>query len=267
MKIFFRLLRVDLARGLGSGRFILAAVLTFAAYFFCTFRDMPHFSSLGFLMSYALDESNAYGLVLITATLAYSAAFCADYRSGMLDSFVVRAGPRRYAASKCVAVALSGGLAVALGAALYLSVAGCFSLPVYPSMDDLIMGKYDLYYAFGTTLFGPAPWLYFIGLLYVAFLQGAFWAALGLCASSFLPSPYIACATPFIFDTAYGQLVFFLQLPYQLNWANLSLMSRARFSFGGALQTALVYTVVFAEAILICALIFIRQVKRRVAND
>ena len=263
--MFWRLFLVDMERAVFSVGFLLGVGVTFAALLYGNAADLRHTTSMVYLLNYVVKYNNSFSMFILASTFPYASSYCVDKNSDMIHFFVARCGERKYALSKWVSCALSGGLSVLLGAALFLVFLSLHGMNTFPSAVEIQDQYVQQSQTFGDLLPGPAPWLFFVCMLAVLFLQGMFWSSLGLCVSGFLPSQYVVYSAPFISCFAFLQLAKYLQLP---PWLNIVTLSFARNNLGGTARTLLITFCVFFVLSGLCGAVFIRRVikSRRVLN-
>jgi hypothetical protein len=256
------LLATDLERALFSYGFLIAVCITFVSLYYGAGETYDAFSTVVYHFNYAVRFGDAQNVIIFATTFAFAAGFCADRNSGMIRFIIGRSNQRRYALSKCLSCSLAGGLSVMLGALLFLVFLLSQGMALLPSAAELNM--HYSWQAFGRLLLGPAPWVYFVCIFFVLFLQGMFWASIGLLASGFLPNRYVAYTTPFLVSVVYSRFFYAFRLPL---WMHLPRISFAYYDFNGPLRTLLVTACVFLGLCAICFVFFVRQVHRRVSND
>lgn len=212
---------------------------------------------IGFEHSYCFN--NIIHLLFLADTFAYASSFASEWQNGYFRPNVIRSNATAYALSKCIATALSCGLSVSLGAAVYI-VWLCVKQPVI--MPDSLTIYVEVT-AFNDLLEIGNPVLYFFAYLFVIFLQAMFFSVLGLLASGYFPNKYVAYTTPFVFGYVINQLANALVLP---NWMDPVKMALARLYGFPAFKLILTEAAVFFTLTVVCSCLFVRIVKRRIAN-
>lgn len=135
----------------------------------------------------------------ILAVLPAATLFCDDYNSGYLKSILGRAERNRYIKETIICSSVSGGLAVFLP-----SLLACFFYMVNGEPNTIEGMKNGYSTVFDESVYSQ---LQYIGggvvlvllFLVLAFVFGAIWSNVGLCASLLIPNRYIAVAIPFAF--------------------------------------------------------------------
>ena len=134
------------------------------------------------LFQTALKSDIILLVVPLLAAIPYAAAFVEDVKSGYLKQCLPRTTTTRYLVGKSVSCALSGGLALLLGALLGFMI------------FTLVFSPIEIYVDF------PIPSL--LGELWfsllLVFLSGALWATVGLLLSTLTMNAFLAYAAPFI---------------------------------------------------------------------
>ena len=212
---------------------------------------------LAFQNSYCYN--NAIHLFFLADTFIYASSFATEWQTGYYRSNIIRCNTTTYAVSKCVATGISSGLAISLGAGLYI-IGLCIHQPVIsPEIVDIQISVPT----FQDLMLAGHPALFFLSYIYVIFLQAMFFSVLGLMASGYLPNKYVAYATPFVAGFIINQLSNTLSLPTFIDPVKLAL---GRLYGLPTFSVLLIETVVFLIFTTICSILFIRTVKRRVAN-
>jgi hypothetical protein len=117
----------------------------------------------------------------ILCTLPYTTAFVDDSKSGYVKAYLPRAGLGHYIAGKTLSCALSGGLALLLGAIIGYVVLALSLLPIE---------------ALSKSVEGQA--LRILEKLALVFASGALWSLVGFLLASITKSRYMAYAGPFV---------------------------------------------------------------------
>lgn len=165
-----------------------------------------------------------------------------------------------YALSKCVATGLSGGASIALASVIFMAYTCAVSKSIMPVDGPINYGEVCMFEDL-TDAGSPVP--FFLAYLYVIFLQGMFFSVLGLTVSGYFPNKYVAYATPFTLAFVINQAVNKLDLP---NWVDPVKLALARLYSFSTVQALLIETGMFLLYTVICSALFVRVVKRRIAN-
>ena len=102
---------------------------------------------------------------------------------------------RKFALTRIVTVALSGGTMLAIPFIIVLSIAYCFGIPGIPTGSDegLMAGTALMFY-----IENYGEWYIFLWKVILGFLFGCIWALAGLAFAVWLPNKYVALIAPFV---------------------------------------------------------------------
>lgn len=258
MSSIFHALRSDLRRAFGSWAFPGAILGTALLCFFSLYVTGEPVSTVLFAYRY-LQMSSVQRLVLILCAIPYATCFCSDWRNNYIRPTVIRATPKGYAVSKCIACACAGGAALLLGKLVYIFIL-MLKYPMVSNSHSVSpgLGAYD------GLLEQRCYFLYIFVNIMVESLRGTFSSLLALCVSTWIPNLFVALFSPllayyFIINLFSG----ILKVP---NWLAIQQIFSDRFSFGGAAETFL-YQLLFAT--VLCAaftVLFAKGVERRLSD-
>ncbi|WP_033165321.1 hypothetical protein [Clostridium sp. KNHs205] len=174
---------------------------------------------------------------------------------------MIRSGKTAYALSKCITTAVAGGLAVAIGAAVFIGYV-CVTQPsILPEAIEIEMEFSNE--AFGDLLVKGEAVLFFLSYLYIIFLQAVFFSTLGLMISAFKPNKYVAYISPFALSFMLNQIANVFNLPI---WLDPVKLATARVLGTTASTILWMATATFLSLTIFCSILFIRTVKGRIAN-
>lgn len=277
MDIDMDALKTDLRRAVCTWQFCAGAFgLSIAAFFGVFDRLLPLFQgeymdglpegyTIGLIFS-ALSSDVVLLVLPILCALPYTSAFLDDLGSNFYRAYLPRSGKRKYIRARIMSTALSGGLALFLGAVLIAAVFGIAFLPseVTKELPEMAVQGGML----PATEDGSAEVLMaeqsFVGVVVTAFaffLNGALWSLAGAILCTVTMNKYVAYASPFVL---YYVLVIlaerYFQNLYVLNpreWVNPS--------FGWALGKwgAIIF---LSELIVILAFLYGYAMNRRLRN-
>lgn len=232
-----------------------------AVFYFGSIGMISHNSSAVAAFNNTYKYNNISELIILSSTFAYAASFCIDWQTMFAFSVTIRGGKTAYALSKCVAAAVAGGTAVAIGAAVFIGYV-CVAQPsILP--EAIQIEKEFSNQAFGDLLVNGRSALFFLCYLYIIFVQGLFFSSLGLMASAFIPNRYVAYISPFALSFVINQIANVFDLPV---WLNPVKLATARV-YGVKTSTILcMSTTVFLFLTALCDFLFIHTVKRRISN-
>lgn len=259
IKRFFNILKTDLHRAFLSTGFISGVVFSFLILLYGSTQQSIGYSSVAFSFVSIFCFGNVSSLLFFSATFAYSASFAADWEDNFYRPVLSRIGFSGYAASKCVATALSSGTSVALGTLFFI----IYLYIVEPTVMPEASAIYVEFPAFHSILAANKPVLFFAVYLYIAFLQAMFFGTLGLCVSAYFPNRYTAYAAPIVLGYTMNQIANFFNLP---NWLNPMQLATGRVFNIPTWELLLLETVAFPLLTAVCFVLFKRTAKRRIAN-
>lgn len=246
-------------RAFGSWGFWAAVLGTSLLCFFSAFATD---SVQNVILCYTgLGITSIHRLNLILCAVPYAVCFCSDWRNNYIRPSVMRASPKCYAVSKCIACACSGGAALFLGELVFVLIL----MLKYPMMPANSMESgYLSVQGYQVLLVQHRYFLYLLLLIFVESLQGTFNSLLALCMSTWIPNVFVALFSPLLaFYFVMNLLSGILKVP---GWLGIENIFTAHFTFGGAPQTFL-YQLFFALVIcVIFTLLFVYGVKRRLSD-
>ncbi len=194
----------------------------------------------------------------IMAAIPFSCSYCQEENGGMSIYKVSRCGCKAYVRSKFFVASMLGGLTLFLGGLLFILALGTYLPIVTPGKifeSDWIPFYKALTYKNGA--------LYLVIVLYINFLGGALWSSVGLCASAFIPSGYVAVCAPFVFEFVLVQIGRLLKLP---DGMRLDRLLTARGTIYSDSVTLVITTVTVVALIFLCCHLFSKRVERRIFN-
>ena len=158
-------------------------------------------------------EAIALAMPIISA-LPYTTAYVDDTKSGYIKVYLPRIGVDRYVVSKALSCALSGGLAILIGAVISYILLALLLLPMETA--PTIVGGADKVKSLSPIWGGFA----------LLFASGCFWSMVGLMLASITKSRYMAYIGPFvvcyILIILYERYFDFLYVLYPREWLNPS---------------------------------------------
>lgn len=153
-------------------------------------------SRSSYYILYNVFGASGFGpFAAVFPVLAYATNFCEEYQSGYYRMIFARMGPLHFGRIRIAAVALSGGVMVALPVLLACALAFVFGQPGVPQGSDegLLQGTVMLSYL---TKYGD--WYIAAGKTVLGFLFGCVWALVGLAFAVWIPNRYVALIAPFV---------------------------------------------------------------------
>ncbi|MFU0827029.1 MAG: ABC transporter permease [Lachnoclostridium sp.] len=252
---------MDFYRAFHSVGFLVGILATVTIFCFGSVGMVSHNVSAVAAFNNTFKYNNISELLILSTTFAYVASFCIDWQTKFAYSIVIRSNKTVYALSKCIVSAVVGGLSVVIGAVIFI---GCVCLTQTSILPEAIMIEVEFTNeAFGDLLLKGEALLFFLSYLYIIFLQAIFFSSLGLMVSAYLPNRYVAYIAPFTLSFMLNQVANVFDLPIWLDPVKLAtarVYGKSTFVvLGMASGTFLCLTIV-------CDILFIRTVKRRIAN-
>lgn len=176
--------------------------------------DLLSFNAhIDLIMSAMGGEATALALPILAA-LPYTTAYVDDTKSGYIKVYLSRIGVDRYVASKALSCALSGGLAILMGAVISYILLALLLLPM-EAAPTIVSGAADV------KNISPI-W----GKFALLFASGCFWSMVGLMLASVTKSRYMAYIGPFVvcyvLIILYERYFDFLYVLYPREWINPS---------------------------------------------
>ncbi|MGB8455953.1 MAG: hypothetical protein WCD89_27015 [Anaerocolumna sp.] len=252
---------MDFYRGFLSSGFVIGIFSTVVIFYFGSVGMISHDVSAVAAFNNTFKYNNISKLFILSATFPYAASFCIDWQTRFAFPIMIRGGKTAYALSKCIAAAIAGGLAVAIGAAVFIGYV-CVAQPgILPEAIEIKM-EFS-YQAFGDLLLRGEAAFFFLSYLYIIFLQAVFFSSLGLMISGFMPNKYVAYISPFALSFMLNQIANVFDLPI---WLDPVKLATARVLGVTASTILWMATAAFLSLTIICDILFIHTVKRRIAN-
>ena len=192
-------------------------------------------------------ESYRNMLVLIAA-LPFAANFTDEWNAKVTANCVTRKSAEDYACANVIMCFISAFMTVFVSYMIYALFRSA-SMPIY--IDDFT------YMSHGLT----TDLLLLTGKVFVYASSCAAWAVMGLAASAFFPSKYIAVCSPFMFSYIFERLT--KHFPDRFNLPGLAKSSSDMEPLPEFLWANFIFMFIAAA----CGVIFIIKVKRRVENE
>lgn len=266
-----RTIRADFKMGLKIP-FILGIFGVFLGFCFDNWESLRHFvhsskqysgNSVTCVMYYFFNSFSFGGVfseyfATIMAAIPFATNYCKETEGGMSIYKISRCGSRAYVRSKFLVASLLGGLTLFLGGLIFSAILGIYLPIVTPG--KLFESQWVPYFQALNTGNGV---LYMVIVLYISFLGGCLWASVGLCASAYFPSRYVAVCAPFIFRFVLTQIGRLLKLP---NGLRLELLLCARGTIYSDAVTLIVTTAAVASLIFVCYRLFSNRIERSIWN-
>ena len=227
-----------------------AATLALAFYFNIT-RGIHYLSLLNELFS-LISFQDYKRIFVLFAALPFASNFADEWNSKAVVNCVTRKKANSYAVSNIVMCYISAFAAVFPGLAVYT---------LFKSANKPLYNPDNIFGGFAGLFENDAPMLGLMLMVFVYASSCGMWAVMGLTASAFFPSKYIAICAPFVFCYVIDK--FTNDLPDMFKLGALS--------FSGSDMEPLPFFLwanfVFLAISAVCGVIFTVKVKRRIENE
>ncbi len=207
------------------------------------------FANLDMLIS----VENYRKIFVLFAALPFASNFADEWNSKTIVNCITRTDTDNYAVSNVVMCYLSAFSAVFAGIMIYVFVQST-RMPMYDTSSSVPP-------PYGILCENGAPMLALTLIVFVYALSCAMWAVMGLAASAFFPSKYIAVCAPFVFCYIIERFSNFLPGEFQLGPISKS------WSGWTPLPAFLKSVLIILTVSAVCGIIFTTKVKRRVENE
>lgn len=205
--IFIRCLSGDLRRAILSPRFCIA-VFGYGLLLCLNLPVDPWPKDPAYLFSVSY-KFGFYIFFYLCAAIPYATAFLSDIDHNYLQAILKRTSVRTYSVSKCVAVMLSGMLAVTLATAIFLVyLFVCFS------SEEVIPQSYS---GWDRLISDGKPVLYFIVKAGMTAMIGGLFSVIALNVSTVIRNSFVVLAAPVLLYYAWNELATLLSLPTALD--------------------------------------------------
>lgn len=126
----------------------------------------------------------------------FADSFCEDYNSGIIQSVVVRVGPKKYSSQRGLSVALSGGLL--MSSVVLAVILICVFLADQPETVASSQFMYKSIWARMDLVLRYHGFFFLSFKVLIAFLFGCLWGLVGLAISVFITNRYVTYIAPFV---------------------------------------------------------------------
>lgn len=244
-------------RALNPINFVIGIMITFSIFVFGSIGMISKITPAVTAFNNCYKYNNISVLLILGASFAYSSSFALDLQTRYVFLYLSRIPKKVYLLSKCISVALAGGMTLTCGASIFIIII-CITQPcILPDAQSFSNQAFSDLIIHGDAL------LFFLAYLYIIFISGAFFSSLGLCISSFWPNRYVANVTPFVLGFALNQIANVLHLPI---WLDPVKLSTARVIGVSTPVILCMVTITFTCLTIICDVVFIRSGRRRITN-
>ncbi len=223
----------------------------------CSLRLIPSATKGGDVMMEMQIARSLDGfrkLFVIMGALPFAANFSDEWNSMVTVNCVARKSAKRYAVANVIMCYISSFATVFAGMMTFAGVYSAFH-PLYDPTGSSASQPYGILSALGF------PILDLSAVTFVFASSCAMWAVMGLMLSAFFPSKYIAICAPFIFSYAVERITTTFSDDLNLRYLSLSYIDWE------ALPAFLYTNGIFVGISVICGIIFLKTVERRVQNE
>jgi hypothetical protein len=255
-------LRADLRRAFLSPLFVMAIALVVIVNYLSIFQEYWLLRDEGvvyYLEMFALfGRSSLVPLCLVV--MPYGLSFCQDWKNQFIRSAAIRSTKSAYGWSKVMAVAVSGYACVFLGFLVTTITMVSYMPLVGPNFAE---SGYSIYSptAIGSLMM-VHPLLFLLARFCMFSLACMFWAVFALAVSSYCANIFVVLASPVL--TWYAvKITVGRWLPSFLSFDNVT---SGFFSMGGPVPSLIWVLIFYSVLSAACGLLFVRRVRRRLAN-
>lgn len=192
-------------------------------------------------------------LFIVLAALAFASNFADEWNSKTVTHYITRKNAGTYARANVTTCFFAAFISIFMGMLIYILIQST-KLPLHNPNNEI-----PPYWILGEQGFQIAPPLL---VAFVFAVSCAAWSVAGLMLSAFFPSRYIAICAPLVFSYILGRVTKKL-LPDELCLDTMSHSSSGL----PPIQAFLLANSVFISMAVICGIIFVIKVKRRVENE
>ena len=257
-----RLFWLDLKRAVLSWGFLGAVLGTFAVYVAGAWVDLPWgVNDVLYYYNVSAQIGDYKNLLVLLALLPYAICFASEWNHNVTRYAVIRSNATKYAVSKAAATAIGGGLALAVGLAVFLFVLGI----QFPLVDVDRLSEHSFAgYGYGAFLKTGQFVLYYLFQVIQIFFVGAFWSMVGLVVSAYMPHGVVILSAPFMISYVLSIISTKLHIP---NYLNIRAISRGVFRLTDSPSVNLLFVALYLTGLtVVLACVFVRKMKRRLAN-
>lgn len=249
MRSFVKALRIDLFRSVCSSRFLIA-VLCYAL-FLCV--NLPKETWPSNVM-YLFRLSCSYGFYVfffLCAAIPYATSFLADTENHYLQLLLKQVPPAAYSFSRCIAVAVSGFLAISAAMGLLLLFL-CLQYP-FQTADTISYSGWASLIEVGN------PVSYLLINVWLTGATGSVFAVLALVFSTRVKNSFVVLSFPVLLYYLASVLATTLKLPV---WMDISVMLYVPVDSGNLPRSLLYVSSFLLVLFMIACFIFTWQIRR-----
>lgn len=192
-------------------------------------------------------------IFVLFAALPFASNFADEWNSKAVVNCITRKDTDNYAVSNVIMCFFSAFAVVFAGLMIYIFVLSA-RMPLYDP-DTTVPPPYGILCENGAPMFAVTL------IAFVYALSCAMWAVMGLAATAFFPSKYIALCAPFVFCYIIERFSNIFPLEFQFGPLSKS------WSGWAPLPAFLKSCLILLATSVVCGIIFTVKVKRRVENE
>lgn len=241
---FFKLTR--------SPAFYLSIFAAFAVSLYSVFFGVRTFADILSEIDYLISFEFFRKMFVLLAALPFASNFATEWNSKTITNCVTRKNVVNYAMDNAIVCFLSSFAAVFSGIMLCVLV----RIPFKPLFSGSNPAP-----PYGVLNENGFPLLTAVLIVCVYALSCAMWSVMSLAATAFFPSKYVAICAPFVFSYIIERFTKFVPGEFQLG--PLSQSWSGWEPFPAFFKSVTVFLIIS----LLCAVIFVVKVKRRVENE
>lgn len=246
------MMRANLFKLIHSPMFYLSPLAVLAISLYNAFYGIHTFSNLLLKIDYLISFEFYRKLFILFAALPFSSNFADEWNSKVITNCISRRNVRVYAVSNITICFLSAFAVVFAGMMIYVFVQSA-QMPLYD--------ENSFFPPYGELIKNGAPMLAITAIVFVYALSCAMWAVMGLAATAFFPSRYIAVCAPFVFSYMFERFSKIVPGEFQLGPLSQS------WSGWEPLPAFAKSVAVILSITAVCGAIFTIKVKRRIENE
>lgn len=202
---------MDLRRAVCTSKFVIAVI----GYTILLVLNVPADvwpEDFFYAFSFAY-KSGFYMFFPLCASIPYAAGFLADYNNGYIKHIFCRTDLKRYSVSRCIAVAISGFLAVTLATVLFV---------IYLRIHFSVLSETPVSYSGWDTLISDGK-----GIKYIFFKTlitascGSTFAVIALALSTKIKNTFFVLAFPTLLYYAWNEITYIISVPLEFDLVSL----------------------------------------------
>lgn len=218
--------------------------------------EQIYYPNVTYMLDLLLDLDTYRKIIPFFAAIPFAANYCNEYLSGMSNFYISRSGIDNYISTNIIVNVISAFVSTFAGLMIYVLILSC-NMPIYESIGNPTAAPYGVFLDTGY------PIIYILVKVIIFSASISMWVMSGTAFSAFLPSPYIAICTPFIFTYIIEKVT--MNFP---DLFNLWYLSLGRDVLRSGPIITFIYTLGFFLAlILLFSKIFRFAIERRIHDE